>query len=67
MTNAILQNSTSPDMLSHMVSAHLITNADTRRTLFEELDPHVRLKIIYHELGLITLDEIQRADGIISH
>ena len=67
VTTAILQNSTSPDMLSHMVSAHLITNADTRRTLFEELDPHVRLSRLYHELGLLTLDEIQLSEEIILH
>jgi uncharacterized protein len=67
VTSAILQNSTSPDMLSHMVSAHIITNSDTRRALFEELDPQVRLSLLYQELGQLTLDEIQRSDEIILH
>jgi uncharacterized protein len=51
----LLENSPNADILGNMISANIVSAPALRQTLFEELNPLNRLKMIYQHIGDLLL------------
>ena len=52
----VLKNAPNAEVLSNMLSANIVSAPDLRQSLFEELNPHRRLEMIYQHIGDLLLE-----------
>jgi Lon protease-like protein len=64
---AMLENTPSPNILSNMLSAHLVTDRDLQRYLFEEINPQIRLESIFEELADLCVKTSEKNEDIYLH
>ena len=61
----ILKNAPNAEILTHMLSANIVSAPQLRQTLFQELNPLQRLEMIYQHIGDLLLEvEIEGDNGL---
>ena len=64
---AMLENAPNPEILSNMLSAHLVKDAYLQRYLFEEINPQMRLESIFDDLADLCVQTSEESEVIYLH